>query len=157
MRTLVTLLTLVILLVGLTPALLAQEAEEESIAPPAEEVDTYSYDPGGRRDPFLSLVKGKVGITHSDCEENTIGCLMIEEIDIQGIWQIKGEWLAEVQGKDGSVYWIKEGDSLRDGEVLSVDDKTVIFRQKVNDPTRIKPFREVVRSLFEEKSQGRSK
>ena len=122
------------------------------------QVDTYSYDARGRRDPFLSLISGPRGELFGECaEEGTIECLMVEELDIQGIWNIRGDWIVEVQATDGNVYWLKEGDTLRDGEVIDVDEKTVVFKQKVNDPTRIKPYREVVRSLFEEKSQGRSK
>ncbi len=44
-------------------------------------------------------------------------------------------------------YLLKEGDQLYDGDVVSISHKEVVFKQTVQDPTALKPFREVVKTL----------
>jgi hypothetical protein len=62
-----------------------------------------------------------------------------------------------VIGPDGYGTTLREGDRLYDGEVRRIDSDTghVVFRQKVNDPTRIKPFRDIEKGLDLDK-EGRS-
>jgi hypothetical protein len=42
------------------------------------------------------------------------------------------------------------GDKVLDGEVIRITATSVVFRQEVNDPTRIERFREVVKELIPE-------
>jgi hypothetical protein len=44
-------------------------------------------------------------------------------------------------------YLLKDGDQLYDGDVVSISRAEVVFKQIVQDPTALKPFREVVKSL----------
>ena len=44
-------------------------------------------------------------------------------------------------------YLLRPGDQLWDGDVVSISFEEVIFKQSVNDPTALKPFREVVKRL----------
>ena len=44
-------------------------------------------------------------------------------------------------------YLLREGDQLYDGDVVSINRSEVVFKQIVQDPTALKPFREVVKSL----------
>ena len=44
-------------------------------------------------------------------------------------------------------YLIREGDQLYDGDVVSITQQEVVFKQIVSDPTVIKPFREVIKKL----------
>ena len=44
-------------------------------------------------------------------------------------------------------FLLKEGDQLYDGDVVSINRGEVVFKQIVQDPTALKPFREVVKSL----------
>jgi hypothetical protein len=44
-------------------------------------------------------------------------------------------------------YLLKEGDQLYDGDVVSISRAEVVFKQIVQDPTALKPFREVVKNL----------
>ena len=108
----------------------------------------YSYDPAGRRDPFVSLLaRSQNKAIPAERPEGVPG-LLIDEIDIQGIFQLKGRMFAQVQtsNKEKS-YLIQEGDHLYDGEVVSIAANEVTFKQVVNDPSVIKPFREVVKKL----------
>ena len=51
---------------------------------------------------------------------------------------------------DNKGYLIRIGDKVLDGEVIRITPSSVVFRQEVNDPTRIERFREVVKELSPE-------
>ena len=119
-----------------------------------EGVDTYRYDPQGRRDPFRSLIgPAKQNIERGDAPPGVPGFL-IDELDLQGIVRTSRGYVATVKGPDNLGYTIRAGDSLYDGEVLRVTADAVYFRQEVNDPTRIERQREVVKEI-ERGSQAR--
>jgi hypothetical protein len=52
-----------------------------------------------------------------------------------------------VAANEKKSYLLKEGDQLYDGDVVSINRAEVVFKQIVQDPTALKPFREVVKSL----------
>jgi hypothetical protein len=108
----------------------------------------YSYDPAGRRDPFVSLLaRTQLNEPQAQRPEGVPG-LLIDEITIQGIFELNGRMFTQVQTADKEKsYLIQEGDQLYDGEVVSITRNEVAFKQLVNDPSVIKPFREVVKKL----------
>ena len=55
-----------------------------------------------------------------------------------------------INGPDNRSYLLKIGDKVLDGEVIRITPSSVVFRQEVNDPTRIERFREVVKDLSPE-------
>lgn len=109
---------------------------------------SYSYDPGNRRDPFRSLLAAKDRVQRKGPLPEGIPGLLIEEIDLTGIFHTNRGFVAQVlaSNKEKS-YLIREGDELYDGDVVSITQNEVVFKQIVNDPTVIKPFREVVKKL----------
>ena len=109
---------------------------------------TYSYDPGSRRDPFRSLLAAKGKAERKGALPEGIPGLLIEEIDLTGIFRTSRGFVAQVlaSNKEKS-YLIREGDQLYDGDVVSITQQEVVFKQIVNDPTVIKPFREVIKKL----------
>ncbi len=109
---------------------------------------TYSYDPGSRRDPFRSLLAAKDKAERKGALPEGIPGLLIEEIDLTGIFRTSRGFVAQVlaSNKEKS-YLIREGDQLYDGDVVSITQQEVVFKQIVNDPTVIKPFREVIKKL----------
>lgn len=111
----------------------------------------YTYDPGDRRDPFISPFRRQVELPRGPRPEGKAG-LLIEELSLTGIFETPKGTLAQVRGgsKDKS-YLIQSGDQLYDGDVVSVRLDEVVFKQQVNDPAAIKPFREVVKRLNEKK------
>jgi len=111
--------------------------------------ESYRYDPRGRRDPFRSLLVVNP-TSNIPCEKGTIGCLSWEDITLQGIWKVKGIFVTQILAKNGDVYWVRTGDSLFDGQVTKIGMNCVYFKQKVNDPTKINPFRDVERCLIPE-------
>ncbi|MEO8274649.1 MAG: hypothetical protein ABI639_00405 [Thermoanaerobaculia bacterium] len=108
----------------------------------------YSYDPGTRRDPFKSLLAAKTKTERKGALPDGIPGLLIEEIDLTGIFHTSRGFVAQVlaSNKEKS-YLIREGDQLYDGDVVSISQNEVVFKQIVNDPTVIKPFREVIKKL----------
>jgi hypothetical protein len=107
----------------------------------------YTYDPGGRRDPFRSLLETRDIERRGPRPEGVPG-LLIDEITITGIFETPRGWVVQVRAADqGKSFLLREGDDLYDGEVVSIGKNEVVFRQIVQDPTALKPFQEVVKRL----------
>jgi Tfp pilus assembly protein PilP len=122
---------------------------QEILEEPAT-TDTYRYDPQGRRDPFRSLIGPSPKISRENAPPGPPG-FMIDEIDLQGVFQTRSGLVAMVRGPDNNGYSLRVGDKVYDGEVIRITPSSIVFRQEVNDPTRIERFREVVKELT---SQG---
>lgn len=134
------------------------ESTVETILRQQEEVlrgRHFSYDPEGRRDPFQSLMTRSVTI-----EERPQGVagMLVAELDLAGVVQdgVNGD-VAMFIGSDNKGYFLRIGDEVYDGRVITVDPRhgAVTFRQEVDDPRLIKPFRDVVKRLvpLEDSSQ----
>ena len=108
----------------------------------------YTYDPGDRRDPFKSLLEARDNDQPQGPRPEGIPGLLIDEISLSGIFHTPRGWVAQVQAANqNKSYLIKVGDQLFDGDVLSISTNEVVFKQIVQDPTALKPFREVVKKL----------
>jgi Tfp pilus assembly protein PilP len=122
-----------------------QKTIEEILEEPTT-TDTYRYDPQGRRDPFRSLIGPTPKLEPGQRPAGVPGFL-IDEMKLQGIFKTRAGMTAMVNGPDNKGYTIKVGDKAFDGEVVRITPTTVVFRQEVNDPTRIERYREVVKDL----------
>jgi hypothetical protein len=146
-------------------------AEGEATAPPPPEPDLeaiermlredeevlegsgYAYDPGDRRDPFLSLLRVIEEPTLLGPRPDGVPGLLIEEIEVTGVFVTPGGAVAQVQAADKlKSYLLHKGDQLYDGSVVDIrfeknQTAEVVFKQDVRDPTAAKPFREVVKQL----------
>ncbi len=106
-----------------------------------------SYDPANRRDPFQSLL---LRVQQKDAKrpEGVPGAL-IDEIEIRGIFRTSKGYVAQIAVQNQQKnYLVREGEQVYDGDVLRIEKNEVVFRQIVNDPTVVKPFREVVKKLL---------
>jgi type IV pilus assembly protein PilP len=122
-----------------------QEILEEPTSPGA-----YHYDPQGRRDPFQSLIGPAPKLQPGQRPAGPPGFL-IDEIKLQGVVKTRQQGLiAMVNGPDNKGYLVHVGDKVLDGEVIRITASSVVFRQEVNDPTRIERYREVVKELIPE-------
>jgi len=142
-------LVLALILVAAT----ASGQEKPAPAPPpspspAAQAPAYTYDAGGRRDPFVSLLRratdprrpgGKAG-------EGVAGFL-VSEIAIKGIMQSRGAFIALVLGPDNKTYTVRVNDRLLDGNVRAVTSDTLVLMQDVNDPLSLTKQREVRKTL----------
>jgi Tfp pilus assembly protein PilP len=120
-------------------------ADASKPAPPAGE--TYTYDPGGRRDPFLSLVgAGSLGPNQGKRGEGAAG-MSVAEISVRGVLQSRGKLIAMVMGPDNKTYIVHEGDRLLDGSIKSITPQGLVIEQEVNDPLSVVKQREVRKLL----------
>ncbi len=131
----------------------AQQALEEILEDPAGG-ETYRYDPQGRRDPFQSLVGPVPKLQPGQRPPGAAGFL-IDEMKLQGVVQTKQGPVGMVGGPDNKGYLLRVGDKVLDGEVIRITPSSVVFRQEVNDPTRIERYREVVKDLSPPSQQSR--
>lgn len=108
----------------------------------------YSYDAESRRDPFKSLLAAtQVSEVRGPRPEGIPG-LLIDEVTVSGIFRTNRGYVAQVQSAENEKsFLLKEGDQLYDGDVVRITGDEIVFKQIVQDPTALKPFREVVKTL----------
>jgi len=132
------------------PAPPAGEAAGEAAEPPAEPVAElavendapYAYNVAGRRDPFKSLLERNTE-SGGQRPEGLPG-IQISEVDVLGIvGRTDGTNVAMIKGAGNESFTIRVGDRLFDGEVQEIHTDRVVFRQRINDPTLPRNFREV--------------
>jgi Tfp pilus assembly protein PilP len=119
----------------------------EAVPPPAP-TETYSYDPGGRRDPFVSLLSRGADVTlDRDMRPEGREGVGISEVSVRGIVRTRNAFVAMVQGPDNKTYIIHTGDKMLDGVVKAITVDSVVFAQNVNDPLSLVKQREVRKML----------
>lgn len=109
-------------------------------------VENYTYDPAGRRDPFLNLLGTGSQPIVSRRGEGLAG-LSVNELSVRGVMQSKGQFIGMVQGPDGKTYMARAGDKLLDGTVRAVNAEGLIIVQDVSDPLSLVRQREVSKKL----------
>jgi Tfp pilus assembly protein PilP len=125
-----------------------QRIEQENEA--VQQGRQFSYDPSGRRDPFEPLIKANK-VEPQGKRPRGIAGMLISEIALRGIVRDDdGELVALFNGSDNRGYTLRVGDVVYDGRILDIDALrgTVEFRQRVDDPRRIKPYRDVTKRLY---------
>jgi hypothetical protein len=127
------------------------EAAVETILRQQEELlqgQRFTYDPAGRRDPFRSLYE-KVTLLKGPRPKGVAG-MLVTEIDLAGIVRDDSDGdVAFFSGSDNKGYFLRVGDEVYDGTLIAIDTRngSVTFRQQVDDPRLIKPYRDVVKRL----------
>jgi Tfp pilus assembly protein PilP len=117
----------------------------------------YTYNPQGRRDPFVSLIKPVGPDTGAKTRKPGMEGFLIQEIALKGIVKTSGGgedsgeqpgYIAMFEGTDGKSYFVRVGQRLFDGQVVAIDATTVSFRQDVADPLSPVKTREIKQSLY---------
>jgi hypothetical protein len=127
---------------------------EQELEPPP---GGYTYNPQGRRDPFVSQVRpvGPQG-TRGPRPAGVPGFL-IQEVALKGIVKTSGGglgvasgagFIAILQGTDGKSYFVTVGQRLFDGVIVAIDATSVNFRQEVTDPLSPVRTRDVRKTLY---------
>lgn len=107
----------------------------------------YTYNPQGRRDPFVSLLKPVEGQARGIRPKGMEGFL-VQEVALKGIVKTPETYIAMLQGADGNSYFCKVGQRLFDGAIIAMDATSVTFRQEVTDPLSPVKVRELRKSLY---------
>jgi len=124
-------------------------APPDKNAPPPPPGAGYTYDPAGRRDPFVSL-NARGGAVQLAAGSRPAGLpgLLVGEVTVKGIFKSpKGGFLALLQAPDGRTFSVKQGDKVFDGSVKAITQDAVVFSQDVNDPLSLVKQREVRKSI----------
>jgi hypothetical protein len=116
----------------------------------------YSYNSQGRRDPFVSLLKPVAADRGPKTRKPGMEGFLIQEIALRGIVRTGGGgtgvgakpgFVATFQGTDGKSYFVREGQRLYDGVILTINANSVTFRQEVTDPLSPVRTRELRKTL----------
>lgn len=142
-----------------TPTRGAALQTPSAIAPPAAPPPpTYTYQAGGRRDPFRSLLPPirtasavPAGATPPGLIEGPKD-INVSDLTVRGVLQSGSTYLAMVQGPNGKTYVVHQGDSLRNGTIRSITPQGLVIVQEISDPLSTQKQREVRKLLrsFEE-------
>jgi type IV pilus assembly protein PilP len=126
-----------------TPAPAAPPPAAGTPEPPAP----FTYDPEGRRDPFISLLGRGSDPMGTGVRPNGVPGLLINEVSVKGIVRNNSGFVALIQGPDNKTYVVKAGDRLMDGTVKSIVQDAVVFSQDVNDPLSLVKQKEIRKTL----------
>jgi Tfp pilus assembly protein PilP len=122
-------------------------AEQESPA-------GYSYNPEGRRDPFVSLVGRGNDPKQAGARTTGVPGLLVNEVTVKGVIRGRSGYLAMLQAPDNKTYIVRSGDRLFDGTVKTITQDGVVFSQDVNDPLSLVKHREVPKKVRGGESRG---
>jgi type IV pilus assembly protein PilP len=154
-------LNLALLVVSMTAMLGAQQAKPATppanpaspapaapaaAAPETPAAESYSYEPGGRRDPFQPLIGVGTGAGAKKGEAGPAG-MSVAEISVRGVMQSRGKLIAMVMGPDNKTYIVHQGDKLADGSIKLIMPQGLVIDQEVNDPLSVVKQREVRKLL----------
>lgn len=132
------------------PAAAPVEAAAPPPPPPASVSagESYTYEPGNRRDPFRDLTKGGNDPKNPGFRPPGIQGMSVNEISVRGVIEkLDGGYVAMIQGPDNKTYAIHTGDRLFDGLVRAVNAEGLVIVQEVNDPLSLVKQREVSKKL----------
>jgi type IV pilus assembly protein PilP len=110
----------------------------------------FVYNPEGRRDPFVSLLKNATEARSRQGKQQAAGGIanfLVSELSLKGTMQSRGDFVALVAGPDAKTYLIRVNDRLLDGVVRAITADTVVCLQDVNDPLSLTKQREVRMTL----------
>ena len=107
----------------------------------------YSYDPAGRRDPFVSLTARGGEVPSAGSRPPGPPGLLVNEITLKGVLKSPKGLLALVQAPDNRTYIMRAGDKVFDGSVKAITPDAVVFSQDVNDPLSLVKQREVRKAI----------
>jgi Tfp pilus assembly protein PilP len=148
------LLTVLIILAPAIAPLSAQEPAPASASAPAQSpaaapaVQGFAYNADGRRDPFISLLRGGFDTQRSPGGRAPgLAGLAVSEVVLKGTMASQGGFVAILHGADNRTYTVRTGDKLFDGVVRGISQNAMVLLQHVNDPLSLEKEREVRKQL----------
>lgn len=122
------------------------EKKAETPAPAVVQNEPAKLPSPGKRDPFLNPLIEAGARNPSDC---TTGkrCLVIDQIILKGVVQMKNGNLALVENAGKRPYVLHENDSLFNGSVVKITGDSLILREEGNDILGRPVTREVVKKV----------
>jgi Tfp pilus assembly protein PilP len=114
-----------------------------------QEAQGYTYNPEGRRDPFVSLLRGGADSQRQVASARALGLsgLGTSDVALKGTIQSGSDYVGLLQGVDNRTYIVKPGDRLLDGTIRTISANALVILQQVNDPLSLQKEREVRKVL----------
>ena len=113
----------------------------------AVEPQGFTYNPEGRRDPFVSLLLRGTDNRNAGTKIAGLGGLGTSEVSLRGTIASQGAFVGILQGVDAKNYIVRVGDKLSDGTIRSITADSMVILQQVNDPLSLEKQREVRKLL----------
>ncbi|MGB9715509.1 MAG: pilus assembly protein PilP [Thermodesulfovibrionales bacterium] len=167
MKRLVCLISIILLIICFTTG--CKKTKSNQIKPPSSKVspvetkveqqdiqkieqEIYSYDPKGRRDPFLSLV---APVRQKPLKEKGLSPLErygVDELNLLAIAWDKQKYYAVIMFPDKKSYTVTEGTKLgiHGGKVEKITQDSVIIREYIKDYRGVIKSRDSVLKLHKE-------
>jgi hypothetical protein len=132
----------------------AKSILEQDLEPPP---GGYTYNPQGRRDPFVSLVRPVGPQGGGKIRPQGLPGFLIQEVALKGVVKTQGGglgaaaqagFIAILQDTQGKSYFVNVGQRLFDGVIVAIDATSVSFRQEVTDPLSPVRTRDVRKTLY---------
>ena len=117
---------------------------DQLIEPPG-----FTYNPEGRRDPFVSLVRpgGMAAGGGTGPRPAGLAGLAVGEVTLRGTMRGREGFVGVLQGSDQKTYIVRAGDRLFDGTIRTISQNDMVIVQQVNDPLSLEKQREVRKVL----------
>jgi Tfp pilus assembly protein PilP len=123
---------------------------EQAPAPAPLEPPGFTYNPEGRRDPFVTLLRRGTTTTRgaaTGARPAGLAGLETAEVTLRGTVRSREGFVAILQGADQKTYIVRAGDKLFDGTVRTITQNDLVILQQVNDPLSLEKQREVRKVL----------
>ena len=116
---------------------------------PEEKPAKYSYEPAGRRDPFVPLILTKKAPNQADEPLTPLQMFELGQLRLMAVIIGKGAPTAMVLAPDGKGYSIRRGTRVgpNNGVVSSITDRGIIVQERFTDVYGNKQEREYVKLL----------
>ncbi len=125
----------------------AQPGAPAAPAPAAPAPEAYTYEPDGRRDPFINLLSRGADQATPGRKTSGLSGLATGDVMLRGVLASRGAFVAMVSGPDGKTYAAHANDRLLDGVIRTVTANGIVIMQEVNDPLSLVKQREVRKGL----------
>jgi Tfp pilus assembly protein PilP len=127
----------------------ASNAQPATPAVASVEQKGYTYNPQGRRDPFVSLLRraADAQLTPVGARPGGLAGLAIGEVALKGVLRGQDGYLGILLGVDKKSYIVRPGDRLLDGTVRTIAADSMVIVQQLNDPMASPKQRDVRKTL----------
>jgi len=113
----------------------------------------FTYNPEGRRDPFVSMLR-RGDTADSGPRVSGLAGLGTAEVSLRGTVRKDGSYVGILKGVDTRNYIVRAGDKLADGTIQAISADALVILQQVNDPLSLEKQREV-RKLLRQTEEGK--
>ena len=125
----------------------APAAKKPEAAPAVAENAPSKLPSPGKRDPFMSPIALAAMKGPLNCSSAGKHCLVIDQVVLKGIVQMKGGNFALVENPAKKPYILHESDALFNGSVVKITGDSVIFKEDSSDILGRPVSKEVVKKV----------